>query len=87
MSRAKFAEKREAERRAQEEEEERQRKEAEAAEEALRKKPKSKMEQVNGLLLEKLSERMDLCSELLVLLRRALEKASKWCMLQMVYAA
>lgn len=71
-----FAEKQEAERRAKEEEEERQRCEAEAAEEALRRKPKSKTEQVNDLLRGKLAERLELCGELLVLLRRAQEKAS-----------
>lgn len=71
-----FAEKQEAERRAKEEEEERQRLEAEAAEEALRKKPKSKIEQVNDELCGKLAERLELSRELLVLLRRAQEKAS-----------
>lgn len=71
-----FAEKQEAERKAKEEEEERQRREAEAAEEALRNKPKSKTEQVNDLLRDKLAERLDLCGELLVLLRRAQDKAS-----------
>lgn len=71
-----FAEKKEAERQAKEEEEERQRREAEAAEEALRNKPKSKTEQVNELLRGKLEERLELCGELLVLLRRAQEKAS-----------
>ena len=71
-----FAEKQEAERRAKEEEEERQRQEAEAAEEALRRKPKSKTEEVNELLRVKLAERLELCRELLVLLRRAQEKAS-----------
>eukprot|EP00903_Cladosiphon_okamuranus_P009107 g8702.t2 len=70
-----FAEKQEAERRAKEEEEERLRREAEAAEEALRKKPKSKTEQVNDLLRGKLAERLELCRDLLVLLRRAQEKA------------
>lgn len=70
-----FAEKQEVERKAKEEEE-RQRREAEAAEEALRNKPKSKTEQVNDLLRDKLAERLDLCGELLVLLRRAQDKAS-----------
>ncbi|CBJ48440.1 hypothetical protein Esi_0002_0258 [Ectocarpus siliculosus] len=70
-----FAEKQEAERRAKEEEEERQRREAEEAEEALRKQPKSKVDQVRGLLTSKLSERVELCEELLVLLRRAQKKA------------
>lgn len=71
-----FAEKQEAERRAKEEDEERQRREAEAAEKALRKKPKSKTEQVNALLRDKLAERLEFCAELLVLLRRAQDKAS-----------
>ncbi|CAM9526842.1 unnamed protein product, partial [Ectocarpus fasciculatus] len=69
-----FAEKQEAERRAKEEEEERQRREAEEAEEALRKQPKSKVDQVRDLLTSKLSERVELCAELLVLLRRAQKK-------------
>lgn len=74
-SRCQFAEKQEAERRAkEEEEEERQRREAEEAEEALRKQPKSKVEQVRDLLTSKLSERVELCGELLVLLRRAQKK-------------
>lgn len=71
-----MAEKKEAERQAKEEEEERLRREAEEAEEALRKKPKSKVEQVNEMLVGKLAERLELCGELLVLLRRAQEKAS-----------
>lgn len=71
-----FAEKQEAERRAKEEEEERLRLEAEAAAEELRKRPVSKTEQVNTLLIGKLAERLELCNDLLVLLRRAQEKAS-----------
>lgn len=75
-----FAEKQEAERRAKEEEEaERLRLEAEAAEEALRKKPVSKIEQVKSLLIGKLAERLELCNELLVLLRREKEKARRVC--------
>lgn len=40
----------------------------------MRKQPKSKVDQVRDLLTSKLSERVELCGELLVLLRRAQKK-------------
>lgn len=70
-----LAERQDAEQLAREKEEEVIRREANEAEEALRSRPKSKVEQVTELLMEKLTERLALCGELMVLLRRAQEKA------------
>lgn len=70
-----FAEKQELDRIAQLEEDNR-RQEAAAEEEALRSKPKSKLEEVAGLLAGKLAERLELSDELLLLLRRSHQKAS-----------
>lgn len=42
----------------------------------MRSKPKSKVEEITGLLAGKLAERLELCCELLLLLRRSQQKVS-----------